>query len=128
MAPINLSEAGWKVRQGQAVWRPDGRSEEVAGELMVATHPDGRSLVQFTKVPIQMVLARRWSTRWEVHFPPNTVLEGQGSPPARVIWLHLAHFLNGGEPPELWKAGREEQSWKLENSTTGERLEGYLEP
>lgn len=128
MAPLNLAEAGWKVRQGQAVWRPDNRAEEIAGELLVATHPDGRSLVQFTKTPIQMVLAQRWPMRWEVHFPPNNVLDGYGSPPSRMIWLHLAKFLDGEEPPSRWKAERKQQSWKLENPGTGEKLEGYVTP
>ncbi|MDB6023749.1 MAG: hypothetical protein JWQ04_3606 [Pedosphaera sp.] len=48
LPPADLSEAGWTVRQGQAVWRSKKSAPEIAGELLVATNYDGRALVQFT--------------------------------------------------------------------------------
>jgi len=126
-AAINLAEAGWKVRQGQAVWR-SGPSGEIAGELLVATHPDGRSLVQFTKTPVPVVLARTWPGRWEVHYSGQPPWDGYGPPPSRVIWLHLAKFLDGGAPPSRWKWERRDQSWKLENPAAGESIEGFVAP
>src|ERR1044071_2118887 len=48
---VNLSEPGWRVQQGQAIWRTRKNAPEVAGELMVATHPGGRTFLQFTKTP-----------------------------------------------------------------------------
>src|SRR2546430_5175382 len=50
--PLNLAEVGWKVRKGEAVWRSGPGAPELAGELLVATHPDGRALVQFTRSPL----------------------------------------------------------------------------
>ena len=36
MAPVNLQEPGWTVRQGQAVWKlPSGH--DIAGDVLVAT-------------------------------------------------------------------------------------------
>jgi hypothetical protein len=42
LAPIDLAEPGWTVRVSAAVWHPPGNAPELAGELLVASHPDGR--------------------------------------------------------------------------------------
>ena len=39
---VNLSEPGWSVRRGQAAWNPAKGETEIVGELLVATHDDGR--------------------------------------------------------------------------------------
>ena len=128
-APINLTEPGWSVRQGQALWRRGTGATELAGELIVATHPDGRSLVQFLKTPVVLVTARTSANRWRIEAPPDYRLEGYGAPPSRAVWLHLAKFLTGAPPPGRWTwERRADNSWWLENRTTGERLEGFLSP
>src|SRR5256885_14903702 len=58
LPPVNLSEPGWTIRQGQAVWRPNRGPLEIAGELLVATRSDGCSVVQFTKTPLPFLVAR----------------------------------------------------------------------
>src|SRR5262245_20033091 len=101
LPPANFSEPGWTVRQGQAVWRAHGHSPELAGELLVASHRDGRTLVQFTKGPLPFVVAQTTTNSWQVDFvPKNKTCSGRGRPPARVIWLHLARSLDGSPPPE----------------------------
>src|SRR5213593_2130154 len=55
LAPANLSEPGWRIREGQAVWRPKIEAPEIAGELLVATHPNGQTFLQFTKTPLPLV-------------------------------------------------------------------------
>src|SRR5262245_41804452 len=55
LPPVDLSEAGWTVRQGQALWQPRTGAPEIAGEILLATHPDGRQFVQFTKNPFPLV-------------------------------------------------------------------------
>src|SRR5687767_15391395 len=55
LPPVDLTQPGWQVRQGQAVWRPSANGPELTGELVWAAHPDGRFLLQFFKTPITMV-------------------------------------------------------------------------
>jgi hypothetical protein len=125
---IDLTEPGWSVRQGQALWWRDG-APELAGELLVASHPDGRALVQFLKTPVVLVTARTSSNRWRIEAAPDYFHEGYGSPPSAAIWLHLAKFINGAPPPCRWgHERRADGSWWLHNRTTGERLEGFLTP
>src|SRR2546421_166697 len=47
----NLRDPGWTVREGQAVWKSKRGASDIAGEILVATQPDGRAFVQFTKTP-----------------------------------------------------------------------------
>jgi len=128
LPPVNLSEPGWIIRQGQAVWRQHHATPEVAGELLVATHRDGRALLQFTKTPIPFLLAQVTSNAWQIRFvAENRIYSGRGLPPARLGWLHLARCLNGISPPRSWRwQNQDEGRWRLENPKTGELLEGFL--
>src|SRR5260221_7057373 len=81
MPSVNLAEPGWKTRQGEAVWRSKKDAPEISGELLVATHPNGRTLVQFTKTPIPFVTAQTTSNAWQIHFVPNNqTYTGRGKP------------------------------------------------
>ncbi|MSU64143.1 MAG: hypothetical protein EXS31_17415 [Pedosphaera sp.] len=127
--PLNLAEPDWQVLHGQAVWRPSRAAKEIAGELFIATHPDGRSLVQFTKTPLLLVSAQTSAKRWRVQFPREKVFEGGGAAPTRVVWLHLAKVIAGVPPPSrlTWEP-HQDGTWKLENDRTGEMLEGFVAP
>src|SRR5437879_10323028 len=61
---VSLTDPGWSVRQGQAIWRPKRGGPELAGELLVATHANGAALVQFTKTPFPLVLAQKNGDSW----------------------------------------------------------------
>ena len=126
----NLAEAGWTTRQGQAVWRSRKDAPEISGELLVATHTDGRSFVQFTKTPLPFVVAQTGTNFWQVQFVPNNkTYSGHGNPPLRIIWLHLPRCLLGAAPPKPYSWQRlENHRWRLENRSSGEALEGYLLP
>ena len=130
LAPANLSEPGWRTQTGQAVWRPRHDAPELAGELLVATHPDGRSVVQFTKTPLPFVVVLTTARTWQIEFvPQHRTFSGPGRPPARLLWLHLARHL-AGEPSAgkiSWRT-LPDQHWRLENSATGETIEGFLAP
>lgn len=129
MAPADLSQPGWTVRHGQAVWRPPRMDREIAGELLLATHPSGQSVVQFTKTPIPIVAARTTTSAWEIEFiPENRRFSGRGNPPARFIWLHLAPVLEGKVAPKNISMTGDAANWRVENRRTGERLEGFLTP
>jgi len=123
----NLKEPGWTVREGQAVWRQKADAPEIAGEFLIASREDGRAFVQFTKTPFPMVTAQKTANSWEIEIPiENKRYSGRGQPPKRIIWLQLPALLAGGTPPTGWSWTPEGSHWRLENSATGEALEGYF--
>ena len=130
LPPADLEAPGWQVRHGQAVWRPRRDAAELAGELLVATHPDGDFVVNFSKPPLDLVVARRSGTRWQIDYPLEARrLAGHGAPPARLLWLHLADALSGRptRPPVTFEPSAR-RTWRLSNPKTGESIEGFLTP
>jgi hypothetical protein len=122
----DLSEPGWVVREGQAVWRLPKAKAEIAGEVLIATREDGRAFVQFTKSPFPMVVAQATARSWKIEFPPQRLrYSGRGVPPRRLIWLHVPRLLSGKAPPRGWTWRKKGTDWCLENPTTQESLEGY---
>jgi len=123
----NLSEQGWTVRQGQAIWRRETGAPEIAGELLVGTRTNGETVVQFTKTPFPVVIAQRNSTHWQIQAPTrNETHVGPGNPPGRVIWFRLAETLAGNSLPQPWSWRVDQNGWSLENRTRGELLSGYF--
>jgi len=126
MAPVNLTAPGWTVAKGQAVWQV-APGEELAGELLIATRPDGAAFVQFIKTPFPLVLAQVTTNQWEIQFPArHKRYSGRGKPPARLLWLNLPQAVTGKPLPKPWHWREEPNGWRLENSATGESLEGYF--
>jgi hypothetical protein len=130
LGTLDLSEPGWRVQQGQAVWRAKGGLPALAGELIVASHPDHRWFVQFSKTPFPFVTARGEARQWTIEYPPQRlVFRGQGSPPARFGWLHLVSALGGRPLPEPWQFLRQaDNHWRLDAPGSGESIEGFLNP
>ncbi|HEY5914387.1 MAG TPA: hypothetical protein VJA21_27675 [Verrucomicrobiae bacterium] len=129
LPPANLAEPGWTVRRGQAVWHLPQGGGEIAGEVMVALRPEGRTFVQFIKEPFPIVIGQASARRWEVEFPPeNKRVSGGGTPPKRIIWLYLPSVLSGNRPPRHWTWKQDGSAWRLENPATREALEGYFDP
>jgi len=127
---FTASGPGWRVRQGQALWRPGRNYPELGGEVVVASHPDGRCAVQFLKTPIPLVLAQTSSTNWLIQFPPRQMtFAGKNTPPSRFLWLYLrAALAEESLPSRLHFSRKPDGGWKLENTRSGETVEGYLEP
>ncbi len=130
LPPADFAVPGWTVRQGQAIWRAAKGATELAGDVLVATHEDGRSVVQFSKTPLPFVVAQSTTNAWQVNvIPQDKMYSGRGEPPARVIWLHLVSSLRGARPRKPLVFQRTgEQDWKLENRATGEMISGFLAP
>jgi hypothetical protein len=123
LPPANLETPGWKISHGEAVWHRGAL--DIAGELLVARSGTNRSLVQFTKGPLQIVTARREGTTWEIQFPmQKRTFRGRGNPPRSLGWLHLASALAGQNPPRTWTWTRDGDSWRLESGS--EHIEGIL--
>jgi hypothetical protein len=132
-APQNLFTAagpGWHVRQGQALWRPQRGMPEFGGDLVLATDDAGRCLIQFDKTPMAILSAQVTSNRWLINFPQRQMsFSGRGPAPADFSWLYLPGALAGKPlPKELRFERKPDGGWRLENSRTGETVEGFLSP
>ena len=127
--PMDFSGPGWILRQGQAVWQPGRKTSGVAGDLLVAIHPDGRSVVQFTKTPLPFIAAQRTDKGWQVEIlPRHKTYAANGSPPARLIWLHLPEAIRHGRAPQGFAfTPKPGGGWRFERLASGESLEGYLD-
>jgi hypothetical protein len=127
MPRAETSQPGWTLQEGQAVWRKSAISTDIAGDILLATHPDGRSLLQFTKTPFPLVIAQASSNQWQIESPmDNRRFSRYGRPPARVLWFQLAPASSGRLLPAPWQWRASADGWQLNNLRTGERLEGYF--
>ncbi len=126
--PANLTEPGWTVHQGQAVWHIPQGKREIAGEVLVASRPDGQAFVQFSKSPFTIATVQSAPEGWSIEFPPqHRHYSGRGAPPKRIIWLYLPRALQGQPLPKDWAWSQDSSGWRLENHSNGEILEGYFD-
>jgi hypothetical protein len=124
---VNLSEPGWKIFQGQAVWQPKHDVPGISGEILIAEKSDGQTFVQFTKTPFPFVVAQSTTNDWRLEFPAqNKSYAARGNAPSRMIWFQLARAVGGSEPSVNWSWRDSQGNWRLENTSTGELLEGYF--
>lgn len=126
---VNLEDPAWTVHQGQAVWRRDPASPELAGDVLLAMRNDGRAFVQFTKTPFPFVVAQKTTNTWEIEFPTQKRrYSGRGRPPGQLVWLQLPAALAEERLGRGWSWQRlSNDRWELQNQATGERLEGVFD-
>jgi hypothetical protein len=127
---FTVSGPGWTIQEGQALWRPGRHFPELAGEIVIARHGDGRCSIQFAKTPLPLMLAQTTGAHWLIQFPPRQMsFGGRGAPPRRFSWLYLRAALAGEAlPKNLRFQPKPDGGWRLENTRTGETLEGFLTP
>lgn len=126
LAPADLSEPGWQVQEVPAVWCPKRGAPELAGELLLASHPDGRRLVQFSKQSLPLVTAQVDGRSWCIS---SSVRSGRwgGSLPStdRVPWFQFTEL-----PPAAVKSARwqltfpADGTWRVTRPGKGEFVEG----
>jgi hypothetical protein len=128
--PVDLSQPGWHVRQGQGVWKPSKEQPELAGDILVATADNGDFFVQFTKNPFTMAMARKQGSRWQIEVGEGQRRwSGAGSPPRGFAWCELPRAAAGTPVESGWVfRSVDAENWVLECRSTGERLEGYFQP
>ena len=127
---FTASGPGWHIQQGQALWRPQRGLPEFGGDLVLASDDAGRCLIQFDKTPMSLVFVQTTSTNWLIKFPQQQMIfSGRGPGPMRFSWLYLPAALAGNPlPGQLHFERKADGGWRLENSRTGETLEGFLSP
>lgn len=131
LPPADFSAPGWRVLQGQAVWKPSSHRPELAGDLLLATNANGNCFVQFSKMPFPVATAQISGGQWQIEFGADQYSwHGRGTPPGRFAWFQLPRALlatnNAGGS---WKFTHPAStSWRLENLRTGETLEGGFFP
>ena len=96
----------------------------------MASHEDGRCAIEFAKTPLSLVSVQSTRTNWLIRFPAQQMsFAGRHAPPTRFAWLYLGTALSGEPLPSDFHFQRKTGgSWRLENTRSGETLEGYLEP
>jgi hypothetical protein len=101
-----ISPPGWRVQQGQAVWKRQHRPE--LPENSFGYQPSG-FLRQFSKPPSRW-RPRRSDGEWQIEFGSGNVARC-GQPPTRFAWFQLPESL-AGEREEFRPVA---DSWRLEN-------------
>jgi hypothetical protein len=130
LPPADLSAPGWRVQQGQALWKPTKSRAELAGELLLATNANGNFFVQFAKTPFTLATVQRIDDRWQIDLGSGDYRRtGRGEPPSRFAWFQLPTALAGSSVSSHWSFDHiTTNSWRLENHRTGESLEGGFFP
>jgi hypothetical protein len=130
LPPANFSTPGWHVQSGQAIWKPSASRPEVVGDLLLATNVNGNFFIQYSKIPFPLVMAKVSGEQWQIQFGADQYSwHGRGTPPSRFSWFQFPAALRGATLGSKWQFTRmETNSWRLENSHTGEVLEGEFFP
>lgn len=127
---VDLSAAGWKVYNGQALWKPGANKPTLAGDLIAARHVNGDVLINFSKPPFPIFTARTAGNLWQLEFiERGRSYAGRGIPPQRFVWFLVPDLLEGAAAPGGWEmpersAGR----LSLKNRKTGEEILVVIDP
>ena len=127
LSPVNLAAPGWRVQETQALWRSKRGAPELIGELLVATHPDGSRLVQFSKQSLPLITAQVATNGWSISSPLRSGrFGGTHTPTYRVPWFQITELPPANGPRERhWsRSVSTDGTWRLANESTGEYLEG----
>ena len=127
---FTASGPDWHIQEGQALWRPQRGLPEFGGDLVLASDGGGRSLIQFDKTPMAILSAQMTTNGWLIVFPQRQMIFSGNKPaPMRFSWLYLPDALAGNPlPKDLHFERKPDGNWRLENSRTGETVEGFLSP
>lgn len=130
LSPISTAGPGWQVFHGQALWRSGRHRPELGGDLVVARHASGGYVFDFEKTPLPITAGQATATNWLIEFPAGDLsFGGKSRPPARFAWLYLGAALDGRPLPKRLRFERKaDGNWRLENTRTGESIEGFLSP
>jgi hypothetical protein len=121
---------GWRMQEGQAIWRPSRTTPELAGDLVAGRNEDGRWFLEFSKSPLPLVSAQHAEGTWWINFAPRRMaFRFHHRPMNHFTWLYLPEALAGEPVPAPLKFEKKPGgAWLLENTKSGEKVEGFLAP
>jgi hypothetical protein len=124
---VDLSNAGWQTKQGQAIWKPRKNAPELAGDLLVAVNRSGAAMAQFSKtLPIANVQIT--ASGWEASFgPEGKRYSSRGKPPSRIVWFELIRALRNEPLQRGWSLKANSQDHIALESSSGESLEVFFQ-
>lgn len=127
---MDLSDAGWTVWTGQALWTRDAERSPIAGEVIVARRTAGEVFVSFSKPPLPIFTARTLAGQWRIDLVDGGQSHaGRGKSPERFVWLDLPRLLEGGSPRGDWTSEKlAAGEWWIRNPETGEVIRLLLDP
>lgn len=126
---VDLEDPGWKVQEGQVLWKPRTDRESIAGDLMVAQNTAGDILVSLSKSPFPIFTAQTSGILWRIDFiDRGRSYYGFGRPPRKFIWFRLPELIDGASAPKGWEV-REvaDGEWTISNGKTGETIRVVLD-
>jgi hypothetical protein len=124
----NLSEPGWRVWNGQAIWKPRKSIPELTGDVMVAVNTNGSAIIQYTKT-IPFATARLDGHHWQIDFPAgDRVYAGNYPLPSHFAWFQLPALVGGVPPSRSWVEKGNLDQWEIDSRHGSETLSGYLTP
>jgi len=123
---FDLAQPGWRIWNGQAVWRARKSIPELTGDVMVAVNTNGSAIVQFSKT-LPFATARLDGRRWQIEFPAgNRLYSGRYPLPSHFAWLQLPALAAGRAPSKPWIETGSLDEWRIVNPEAAETLGGYL--
>lgn len=130
---VDAAQPGWRLQHVPALWRPPGKdAPELAGDLFLTQHRDGRALIHFSKPPLPSVTAWRGPGEWQIEFQPQQRgAAGKGAPPPRFLLLWVPEALAGAPlPPQILRETLPGQTnvTRLRHRQTGETLTLFRQP
>lgn len=127
MPLIDLSEAGWAERSGQALWQRPG-----APRMAVDVHFAKRgeiSWLQLSKGGLPLATVTLTANTWELNGSMfGRKARGRGDSPGRASPAQLARALGGRMGGHGWEAQWTSVAFILAHQHSGERWMVYLEP
>jgi hypothetical protein len=130
---VDATQPGWQTQRFAALWRPPGKeAPEIAGDLFLTQHNDGRTLVNFTKLPFPSVTAWRAPGEWQIEFQPQRRWSGgKGAASSRFLLLWVPEAVAGAPVPPpivVEKLANPPQAVRLRQPRTGETLTLFRQP
>ncbi len=126
---VDLTEPGWTVWSGQALWKAETNRPAIAGEILLARHLNGDVLISFSKPPVPIFTAQTFGEKWKINFIHTQRMHaGRGGPPARFVWFQIPSLLQDATAPKGWHVmTMDEPIWELQNPESGEHIRLVLD-
>ncbi len=130
MPEVDLSRAGWRCGQGQAVWQSSRESmPAMSGDLRVCFHRSNQwAFIQFHKPALNVMLYQERGERWYLEMPSvGKHFSGRMPPPRSLVWPRLIRHIRGRPPGEDWRIREKgNNGWLITNVHNKGWLKGYL--